>query len=75
MLLWELSGDAYSPDPESAETWLVYTLVMVRTAFYSVGAYCCASYRENLESVGRGLLTWLGDQWRAYRDREPPERD
>ncbi len=71
VLLWEISGDGYRPDPKSAETWLVYTLVMVRTAFYSVGAYCCASYRESIGNVGRGIVRWLGDQWRAYRDREP----
>jgi hypothetical protein len=41
-IFWELSGDSGLPDYESLETWSGYTIVLVRTVFYSTGAVCCS---------------------------------
>ena len=48
-LFWEFSNHTLPPDPESLNNWAQYWLVLLRTSFYSAGAFCCASYREAIE--------------------------
>ncbi len=47
---WEMSGFGCGVDIESCRDWALYTLQLLRTGFYSVGALCC-SYMGGRELV------------------------
>jgi hypothetical protein len=40
-ILWEFSGNDSVPPMSAFNEWVVYTLPLVRTVFYSTGAMCC----------------------------------
>src|SRR5579871_461745 len=67
-VFWELSGHQLPPDTESFNNWTSYTLPLVRTVSYSIGAYCCANHREEIEGCARRTFGWFAGQWRAYRE-------
>jgi len=39
--LWEISGSQFPLDIDSFVTWSKFTLPLLRTIFYSGGAFCC----------------------------------
>jgi hypothetical protein len=45
-LSWEMSGFGCRSDVESCRDWGLYTLQLLRTLSYSLGAACCARFRS-----------------------------
>ena len=41
-IYWEMSGFGCGIELESCRDWSLYTLQLLRTVFYSVGALCCS---------------------------------
>jgi len=59
-IYWEMSGAGCVFDRQACSDWIVYTIPLIRTAFYSAGALFCAEYRRHESS----WLNWLA-QWRG----------
>jgi hypothetical protein len=55
-IYWEMSGAGCNFDMQSCHDWIVYTLPLIRTTFYSAGAFYCSYVRKHgLPRIFSGL--------------------